>query len=207
MADDEPPKPEDKNQKQIFKNDGKTIADARTKKTAEDVAERLNTEEDTTKVGKKMANQPTSDIHSGKFSVPFFDFAGLIEMNRNTLTETAKQNSKLSTILQSLGKEWTEFVGARLREDSQLLQTLLECRGLPSMQRAYVQFWEKALSQYEEETQRLMRITQEAIEEAGHMVQERIEVTNDNAHARGASSSSMPLSPAKKVSPSHHERA
>ena len=44
MADDEPLKPEDfpvhTNQKQIVKNDGKTIAEARTKKTAEDVAER-----------------------------------------------------------------------------------------------------------------------------------------------------------------------
>jgi hypothetical protein len=156
-----------------------------------------------------MANQPTSDNYSGKFpdSAPAFDFTGLIETSRNTLTETVKQNSKLSTILQALGKEWTEFVGARLHEDSQLLQTLLECRGLPSMQRAYVQFWEKALSQYEEETQRLMRITQGAVEEAGHMAQERIEVTSGNAHGRGASSSSMPPSPAKKVSPSHREKA
>jgi hypothetical protein len=50
MADDEPLKPEDfpvrTNQKQIVKNDGKTIAEARTKKTAEDVAERLNADED-----------------------------------------------------------------------------------------------------------------------------------------------------------------
>jgi hypothetical protein len=46
MADDEPLKPDDfpvhTNQKQIVKDDGKTIAEARTKKTAEDVAERLN---------------------------------------------------------------------------------------------------------------------------------------------------------------------
>ena len=49
MADDEPLKPEDfpvhTNQKQIVKNDGRAIAEARTKKTAEDVAERLNAEE------------------------------------------------------------------------------------------------------------------------------------------------------------------
>src|SRR3984893_18690730 len=151
-----------------------------------------------------MANQPTSDIYSGKFpdSVPFFDFTGLIEMSRNTLTETAKLNSKLSTTLQAVGKEWTEFVGARLHEDSQLLQTLRECRELPSMQRAYVQFWEKALSQYGEETQRLMRITQGAIE-AAHIAQERIEVTNGNAHDSGASSSSMRPSPTKRASHSH----
>ena len=50
MADDEPLKPEDfpvhTNQKQIVKNDGKIIAEARTKKTAEDLTDRLNAEED-----------------------------------------------------------------------------------------------------------------------------------------------------------------
>jgi hypothetical protein len=50
MADDELLKPEDfpvhANQKQIVKSDGKTIVEARTKKTAEEVAERLNAEED-----------------------------------------------------------------------------------------------------------------------------------------------------------------
>lgn len=49
MADDEPLKPEHfpvrTNQSQIVKNYGKTIAGARTKKIAEDVAERLTAEE------------------------------------------------------------------------------------------------------------------------------------------------------------------
>jgi Phasin protein len=125
-----------------------------------------------------MANQSTSDIHSGKVSVPFFDFTGLVEMSQKTLTETANQNSKLSTTLQALGKEWTDFVGARLREDAQLLKSLHECKELPSVQRAYVQFWEKALSQYEEETQRLIRIAQGAMEEAAHVAQESVEVTS-----------------------------
>ena len=121
---------------------------------------------------RRMENQRTSDNYSGKFpdSVPFFDFAGLLEMSRNTL--------KLSTTLQALGKEWTEFVGARLHEESQLLQTLRECKELPSMQRAYLQFWEKALSQYGEETQRLVRITQGAMQEAAHSTQERIDATS-----------------------------
>jgi hypothetical protein len=86
------------------------------------------------KVENKMANQPTSDNYFGKLPgpIPLFDFAGLM-----------KQNAQVGTTLQALGKEWTEFVGARLHEDSQLFQTLRECRELPSMQRAYVQFWEK----------------------------------------------------------------
>jgi hypothetical protein len=145
-----------------------------------------------------MANQATSDSYSGKFpdSMPFFNLAGLTQ-----------QNSKLSTTLQALGKEWTEFIGARLREDSRLLQAFGECRDLPSMQRAYVQFWEKALSQYEEETQRLMRITQGAVEDAAHNAQQRIEATSGDADGRGATSSSMSPSPTKKVSPSHRDRA
>jgi hypothetical protein len=137
-----------------------------------------------------MANHLTSDTYSGKLpdSVPFFDFAGLM-----------KQNAKLTTTLQALGKEWSEFVGARLHEDSQLLQTLGESRGLPSMQRAYVQFWEKALSQYGEETQRLLRITQGAVENAAHIGQEHIEATIGNAPDSGGPGSSTPPSPTKRA--------
>jgi hypothetical protein len=146
-----------------------------------------------------MANQQTGDNYSGKLfpdSVPFFNLAGLIQ-----------QNSRSSSTLQALGKEWTEFVGARLREDSRLLQTLGECRDLPSMRRAYLQFWEKALSQYEEETQRLLRITNGAMEEAAHVAQERIGSTNGKSDGRGASSSSMSPSPTKRGRPSHRDRA
>lgn len=57
MANDQPQKPEDDplksedfpvhtQQKKIVKNDGKTIAEALNQKTAEDVAERLNGDED-----------------------------------------------------------------------------------------------------------------------------------------------------------------
>jgi hypothetical protein len=50
LADNEKLKPEDfpvhTEQKKIVKNDGKTIADGSDKKIAEDVAERLNAEED-----------------------------------------------------------------------------------------------------------------------------------------------------------------
>jgi hypothetical protein len=144
-----------------------------------------------------MANQQTSDNSSGKLPsfVPFFNFVGLIQ-----------QNSKLSSTLQAVGKEWSEFVQARLREDTQLLKTLAECRELPSMQRAYMQFWEKALSQYEEETQRLMRIAQGSVEDATQTAREaqrRIETINGNANGRGATSPPEP----KRASSSHRDSA
>src|SRR6201994_4447592 len=147
-----------------------------------------------------MVDQQTSDSSSAKLPnfVPFFNFAELMQ-----------RNSKLSTTLQAVGKEWSGFVQARLREDTQLLKTLSECRELPSMQRAYMQFWEKALSQYEEETQRLMRITRGAVEDATHAAQEaqeRIGTTNGNANGRGASSSSSPP-PTKRTTPSRRDSA
>jgi hypothetical protein len=143
------------------------------------------------KVENKMANQPTSDNYFGKLPgpIPLFDFAGLM-----------KQNAQVGTTLQALGKEWTEFVGARLHEDSQLFQTLRECRELPSMQRAYVQFWEKALSQYGEETQRLMRISHGAMEDATHIAQEQTGAENGAAPDSGVSGNSTPPSPTKRAS-------
>ena len=50
MADDEPLKSKDfpvhTNEKKVVRNDGKTIAEAYARKTAEDIAERLNADED-----------------------------------------------------------------------------------------------------------------------------------------------------------------
>jgi len=127
-----------------------------------------------------MSKQPTRNTNSAKPYVPF-DFTGLVEMSRGALTETAKQHSNITATMHALGKEWTEFVAARLREDSQLLPTLFECKEVLSLQRVYAQFWGKALSQYEEETQRLLRIVQGAMEGAIHNAQESAEVTSANA--------------------------
>jgi hypothetical protein len=66
-----------------------------------------------------------------------------------------------------------------------------------------MQFWEKTLSQYEEETQRLMRIAQGAVEDATQTAREtqgRIEATNGSANGRA------PPEP-KKASSSHRDRA
>jgi hypothetical protein len=64
----------------------------------------------------------------------------------------------------------------------------------------------KALSQYEEETQRLMRIAQDAVEDAtltAQGAQRRIETTMGNANGRGATSAPEP----KKASSSHRDSA
>jgi hypothetical protein len=48
-----------------------------------------------------------------------------------------------------------------------------------------MQFWGKALSQYEEETQRLMRIAQGAMQEAPQVAEESGEVASGRRASKG----------------------
>ena len=73
--------------------------------------------------------------------------------------------------MQNFGKEWSEFVGMRLREDVQFFRTIHDCRSLQDLQHAYAQFWQTAFTQYGEEAQRLMRMTQGTVEDTARKVQ------------------------------------
>ncbi|CAN5202891.1 hypothetical protein BH10PSE10_BH10PSE10_13970 [soil metagenome] len=105
-------------------------------------------------------------------TIPFPDLARVSELNGTMFSETAKFNAQVSTTLQNLGQEWTEFVGARLREDVQLFRTVHDCRSLQDLQHAYAQFWQTAFTQYGDEAQRMLRITQGAMTDATHKAQE-----------------------------------
>jgi hypothetical protein len=93
-----------------------------------------------------------------------FDFSRLNEMNGTMLSEGAKLNARLGETMQTMGKEWAEFIGTRLGENNRLFQTLHACKSVPDMQQAYARFWLDAFTQYGEEAQRLMRISQGAVE-------------------------------------------
>lgn len=54
------------------------------------------------------------------------------------------------------------------------------------MHRAYMQFWSKALSQYEEEAQRLMQITQGVMDDAAHVAEETIEAGDAHRGSNGS---------------------
>lgn len=116
-------------------------------------------------------------------TLPFPDLARVSELNGTMFNETAKFNAHLSTTLQNLGKEWSEFVGARLREDVQLVRTIGDCRSLQDLQQAYAQFWQTAFTQYGDEAQRIMRITQGVADDAAHTVRDLHETmtTTDKA--------------------------
>jgi len=120
-----------------------------------------------------MTNSSTSDNVFSKTSetIPFPDLARVSEMNGTMLSETAKFNAQIGTAMQNIGKEWSEFVGMRLREDVQLFRTIHDCRSLQDLQQAYAQFWQTAFTQYGEEMQRLMRVTQGTVEDAARTAQ------------------------------------
>src|ERR1700750_3110054 len=82
-------------------------------------------------------------------------FAKASELNENMLSQSANLNAQVSTTLRNFTQEWSEFVGMRLREDMQLIQTIQGCRSLPELQQAYTQYWQNTFAQYGEETQGL----------------------------------------------------
>ncbi|EKS37047.1 MAG: hypothetical protein ACJAVZ_002301 [Afipia broomeae] len=113
----------------------------------------------------------TSSNNDNAFSkvaetIPFPDLARVSEMNGTMLNEIAKFNAQVSTNMQSVGKEWSEFVGMRLREDAQLFRSIHDCRSLQDLQQVYAQFWQTAFTQYGEEAQRMMKLTQGTVEDA-----------------------------------------
>jgi len=121
-----------------------------------------------------MAPTSTSDnvFNKAAETIPFSDLARVSEINGAMLNETAKFNAQLSTSMQNVGKEWSEFIGMRLREDVQLFRTIHDCRSLQDLQQAYAQFWQTAFSQYGEEAQRMLRLTQGTVEDVARTARE-----------------------------------
>lgn len=105
-------------------------------------------------------------------TIPFPDLARVSEMNGTMLSEIAKFNAQVSTNMQTVGKEWSEFVGMRLREDAQFFRSVHDCRSLQDLQQAYAQFWQTAFTQYGEEAQRMMKLTQGTVEDVSRTARE-----------------------------------
>ncbi|WP_024574279.1 MULTISPECIES: phasin family protein [unclassified Afipia] len=105
-------------------------------------------------------------------TIPFPDLARVSEMNGTMLNEIAKFNAQVSTNMQAVGKEWSEFVGMRLREDAQFFRSIHDCRSLQDLQQVYAQFWQTAFTQYGEEAQRMLKLTQGTVEDVSRTARE-----------------------------------
>lgn len=121
-----------------------------------------------------MTTTSTSDNVFGKAAeaVPFPDLARVSEINGTMLNETAKFNAQMSTTMQNLGKEWSEFVNMRMREDVQFFRSIHDCRSLQDLQQAYAQFWQTAFTQYGDEAQRMLKLSQGAVEDVARKAQD-----------------------------------
>ena len=105
-------------------------------------------------------------------TIPFPDLARVSEMNGTMLNEIAKFNAQVSTNMQAVGKEWSEFVGMRLREDAQFFRSIHDCRSLQDLQQVYAQFWQTAFTQYGEDAQRMLKLTQGTVEDVSRTARE-----------------------------------
>ncbi len=105
-------------------------------------------------------------------TIPFPDLARVSEVNGTMLNEIAKFNAQVSTNMQAVGKEWSEFVGMRLREDAQFFRSIHDCRSLQDLQQVYAQFWQTAFTQYGEEAQRMLKLTQGTVEDVSRTARE-----------------------------------
>ena len=102
------------------------------------------------------------------------------ELNENELAASTNVNLRGNIVLQYLLHEWFGFVGMRMRQHMHLIETIQGCRSLPDVQQAYTQFWQNAFTQYDEETRRILLITQGAVNGASHA-----------AHGNGATQATL----------------
>jgi hypothetical protein len=133
--------------------------------------------------GRTMTTTSHENVFEKHGSMPFPDMARVSELNGTMFNETAKFNAHINTTLQTMGKEWSDFVGARLREDVQLIRSIHDCRSLQDLQQAYAQFWQTAFTQYGEEAQKMLRITQGVMDEAKHAAKDMRETMTSSDRA------------------------
>jgi Phasin protein len=91
------------------------------------------------------------------------------ELNEKVLTQGAKFNAQWSMPLQNIFQEWFGFADMRMRQHMHLAQSIQNCRSLPDLHQAYTQFWQNTLTQYGEETRRMLQITQGVVDDASHV--------------------------------------
>lgn len=110
-----------------------------------------------------------SENDPGASAVMMSGCAKTDELHEKVLTPSTNFKAQGSVVFQNLFQEWFKFAGMRMHQHLHLIQAIQECRSLPDLQQAYSQFWQNACTQYGEETQRMMLITQGAVHGASRV--------------------------------------
>jgi Phasin protein len=90
------------------------------------------------------------------------------------LTILADLNGTLLEGVATAQKEWAEFVQKRIREDVAVSRQLLNCHSLADMHQVYSRYFETALQQYQEQSEK-------AVQRGESMTQHLAETTEGNA--------------------------
>ena len=72
----------------------------------------------------------------------------------------AELNGRVCENVAQLGSEYLGFVSRRLQVDLAFPQSLASCTSLLDVQKVYMDYWNKALVQYQEELQRLAQLSE-----------------------------------------------
>ncbi len=94
---------------------------------------------------------------------PFAQF-GLWPEAAKPLIETSSNLAEQAyTRAFQVGSELSNFALQRMQEDAQLPQRLLHCRTAEEVQRTWIDYWQKTISQYQAEWSRLAALSRPAL--------------------------------------------
>lgn len=88
----------------------------------------------------------------------------LSEMQKAGLGSLAWLGTTWVEKMSDLGAEWMDFLAKRIKEDVDLGHSLLHSTNAETMQKVQAEFLQKAAEQYQQETGKLMSISDEMME-------------------------------------------
>lgn len=108
-----------------------------------------------------------------------------MEMNGRAAQAIGDLNHRIYENVASLNTEVAQFVNRRLEEDLSLPEHLMSCRSVPEMYNVYANFFQTAMQQYQEESQKLARMSADLASETSEaMQQEAAEAVKRNGGNR-----------------------
>ena len=92
--------------------------------------------------------------------------AGMTEIQAASLNSLCAFNTTMADNTARLYREWTEFIGHRLREDMALRQRLLTCTSAEDMASVQAEFFRRAMEEYAAESRKMLQMTQDMMADA-----------------------------------------
>jgi len=116
-----------------------------------------------------IKSKANSAIHGPPSRLPW------LEMARPGFEAAAEYTGRICESAVALNREWTDFMSRRVQEDFALPQRLVNCRSPQELQQAYIDYWSRAYSQYQQEFARLAGLNQTFVREATTAITKRVD--------------------------------